>query len=729
MKQSWILIACLSLAVSFSGTKYVNATPPVPSTLSECMAPVPDIPALPETETLYGDVNGDGMVNVLDLIAIVTYIMGGSPDPFDLEAADLNGDGIVNILDVVFNVNIILGVPGIPCPGIPAVTYEGQIYNTVSIGAQCWFRENLNIGTFISSTTSGYLQTDNDIIEKYCYDNDIANCALYGGLYEWGEAMQYETTGGSPGICPPGWHVPTDNEWKILEGTVDSQYPVGDPVWDNFYFRGLDAGGNLKKEGIDDWFSPNTGATNVSGFTGLPGGSRNGNWGTFNNLHGTGIFWTSSQNDQANGWYHSLEHSNAGVYRDWRYKAYGFSVRCLKGCSPQPTQADAGPDQLNIPGTSATLAGNTPASGTGMWEIMSGTGGTISNPVNPTSVFQGIAGNVYALSWTITTICGSSTDQVTVSFACSPQPTPANAGPDQPEVPGTSTTLAGNTPEFGEGLWAIVSGTGGTINNPNSPTSEFQGLADNEYTLSWTISTVCGSSADAVTISFAPGMEQPCQGISTISYYSQTYNTVEIGSQCWLKENLNVGTMISSNSGGQLQTNNGVIEKYCYQNNTANCAIYGGLYEWKEAMQYVTTEGAQGICPEGWHIPTDNEIKILEGTVDSQYPVGDPVWDNLGWRGLDAGGNLKEEGTTHWNPPNTDATNSSGFTALPAGYRYQPNGTFSSIGNGNQIWCSSEYVSNTTFSWSRNMTWTTGQISRAFIHKETGISVRCLKDL
>ncbi len=616
--------------------------PMVPLSLTESMTPISYFPALPEEEFLYGDTNGDGVVNVLDIIAIVNFVMGGSPDPFDLQAADVNADGIVNIQDIVITVNIILDIPGIPCPGIPTVTYEGQTYNTVSIGEQCWFRENLNVGIFITSTTSGYQQANNGIIEKYCYENDIANCSLYGGLYEWGEAMQYETTEGSPGICPPGWHVPTDNEWKILEGTVDSQYGVSDPVWDNLYYRGLDAGGNLKETGTTNWFAPNTGATNESGFTGLPWGARNGNSGLFYHLNNSGYYWTSSQNDQSNGWYRSLSFNDARIYRDWRYMAYGFSIRCLKGCSPQPTQSNAGPDQLNIPGT--------------------------------------------------------------------------------------STTLAGNTPEFGTGWWAIVSGTGGTIITPSSPTSEFQGLADNEYTLSWTVTTVCGSSSDMVIISFASGMEQPCEGIATVSYSGQTYNTVEIGSQCWLKENLNVGTMIQSNSGGQLQTNNGVIEKYCYGNNAANCATYGGLYEWKEAMQYVTTEGAQGICPVGWHIPTDNEIKILEGTVDSQYPVGDPVWDNIAWRGLDAGGNLKEEGTAHWNSPNTGATNSSGFTALPAGYRYQPTGAFSSIGNGNQIWSSSEYITNTTFAWSRNLTLSTGQISRAYIHKETGISVRCLKN-
>ena len=152
----------------------------------------------------------------------------------------------------------------------------------------------------------------------------------------------------------------------------------------------------------------------------------------------------------------------------------------------------------------------------------------------------------------------------------------------------------------------------------------------------------------------------------TDSRDGQTYNTVQIGDQCWMAENMNIGTMIN---GSNDQIDNGVIEKYCYDNVPANCDTYGGLYQWNELMQYETTQGIQGICPTGWHIATDEELKTLEGTVDSQYGVGDPVWDETGNRGLDAGGNLKETGTTLWEPPNTGATNSSGFTALPSGYR------------------------------------------------------------
>ncbi|RLD55104.1 MAG: hypothetical protein DRJ05_13490 [Bacteroidetes bacterium] len=143
---------------------------------------------------------------------------------------------------------------------------------------------------------------------------------------------------------------------------------------------------------------------------------------------------------------------------------------------------------------------------------------------------------------------------------------------------------------------------------------------------------------------------------------NQTYTTVQIGTQCWMAENLNIGTMIN---GSNIQTDNSTIEKFCYDNNTSNCDTYGGLYQWDEMMQYAFTESIQGICPIGWHLPSDAEWCTLEDEVDA----GTIDCGLAGWRGIDVGGNLKETGTLHWNSPNTGATNSSGFTALGSGSR------------------------------------------------------------
>ena len=89
----------------------------------------------------------------------------------------------------------------------------GGYYRTVSVGNQCWMKDNLNVGTRIDNTV---VQAQNATVEKYCYNNSELNCNTYGGLYQWNEAMQYSTTEGSQGICPTGWHVPSDTDWTTL---------------------------------------------------------------------------------------------------------------------------------------------------------------------------------------------------------------------------------------------------------------------------------------------------------------------------------------------------------------------------------------------------------------------------------------------------------------------------------------------------------------------------------
>jgi uncharacterized protein (TIGR02145 family) len=112
-------------------------------------------------------------------------------------------------------------------------------------------------------------------------------------------------------------------------------------------------------------------------------------------------------------------------------------------------------------------------------------------------------------------------------------------------------------------------------------------------------------------------------------------------------------------------SDDGEIEKYCYGGSEANCDLYGALYQWREAMQYSNTEGVRGICPEGFHIPTDLDWNTVEGTADSQFGVGDPTWDGTLWRGSDVGTHLKS--ATGWDS-NGNGTDITGFIALPAGY-------------------------------------------------------------
>jgi len=244
--------------------------------------------------------------------------------------SDANLDGQSNNLDKndfwLPNVGESCQVPGaIPfnC-GDPLVdSRDGQSYNTVQIGTQCWMAENLNIGTVIDGIDE---QTDNGTIEKYCHYDNISHCDTYGGLYQWNEMMQYTTTPGVQGICPPAWHIPADEEWKQLEGEVDGLYGYPDPEWDQAGMRGSDAGLNLRS--TSGWYSGN--GIDLYGFTALPGGHRNDE-GSFEYLTFGGYFWTSDHSNSALSWYRELYY--AFYYEIGRYdrdKLYGLSVRCLK---------------------------------------------------------------------------------------------------------------------------------------------------------------------------------------------------------------------------------------------------------------------------------------------------------------------------------------------------------------------------------------------------------------
>jgi uncharacterized protein (TIGR02145 family) len=212
------------------------------------------------------------------------------------------------------------------------VTYAGESYPTVQIGTQCWFQKNVNVGTMVLGAND---QTNNSILEKYCYNNDTANCSIYGGLYQWAEAVQYQngasnTASPSPafagnikGICPTGWHVPSDSEFCTLTTFLDATINCGT----NGY-SGTDAGGKMKVvSGL--WASPNTGATNSSGFSALGIGYRE--W--FGSFDWAGIenyFWSRTDFSNSESKSISLVNNSSFIGIGKPGKIYGFSVRCIK---------------------------------------------------------------------------------------------------------------------------------------------------------------------------------------------------------------------------------------------------------------------------------------------------------------------------------------------------------------------------------------------------------------
>ena len=191
---------------------------------------------------------------------------------------------------------------------------DGNVYQTVQIGDQCWMAENLKVKHYRNGDPILHL-TDNvgwtsTSSGAYCaYDNNESNVETYGRLYNW------YAVDDSRNIAPGGWHVPTDDEWQTL---VD--YLGGSSV----------AGGKLKEAGTEHWNSPNTGATNESGFTALPGGYRYGSNGSYYNMGYGGYFWSSTENYSYYAWYRTLYYGNSEVGRGSSSKQYGFSVRCLR---------------------------------------------------------------------------------------------------------------------------------------------------------------------------------------------------------------------------------------------------------------------------------------------------------------------------------------------------------------------------------------------------------------
>ena len=208
--------------------------------------------------------------------------------------------------------NITVTVSTFTC-GTSTITYNGVTYNTVQIGSQCWLKENLktthyNDGTSIPNVTDNAIWETTTSGAYCCYDNNPSNCNTYGALYNW-YAVNTDK------LCPNGWHVPSDAEWTTLVN-----YLGGASV----------AGGALKEAGTSHWSSPNTSATNSSGFSALPGGYRDDSDGSFDNLGINGYWWSSTEYDGSLAWDRSLNYYNAYVSRYDDDKWYGFSVRCLR---------------------------------------------------------------------------------------------------------------------------------------------------------------------------------------------------------------------------------------------------------------------------------------------------------------------------------------------------------------------------------------------------------------
>jgi uncharacterized protein (TIGR02145 family) len=293
-----------------------------------------------DTVVIGGDISNDGGSSIV--LRGVCYSTSPNPNMGNSRTEDGSGMGSFNTVlrglasstmyyarsyaknsnGVVVYGNEVSFTTGVPAPsfscGTSTVTdADNNSYNTVQIGTQCWTQSNLkvskyrngdNIPTGLSNsawqgTTSGAYAI---------YNNDPVNDGLYGKLYN-----HYAVTD-SRGLCPTGWHVPSDAEWTILENHLGG--------------TGV-AGGALKSTAMQPtpggWASPNTGATNSSGFTAPPGGLRYNN-GVFSSMADYGFWWSSSVSSASNAWNRYLNSNYSGILRYDYVRASGFSVRCCR---------------------------------------------------------------------------------------------------------------------------------------------------------------------------------------------------------------------------------------------------------------------------------------------------------------------------------------------------------------------------------------------------------------
>ena len=206
-------------------------------------------------------------------------------------------------------------VPAFQCGDVLVDARDGQEYPTVLIGDQCWMARNLNIGEMVPGTQN---QGDAGLIEKYCYGNDPENCETYGGLYQWNQVMDYSTEEGTQGICPPGWHVPSDDEYKTLELALG----MSEAHVNLTGFRGAGVGTAMMADGD-------------SGFEALFGGARNSSGG-WQFIEGSptyefGYFYTSTEAVNTNNAFRRClrsDSSGVGRYNSWN-KRFGLSLRCV----------------------------------------------------------------------------------------------------------------------------------------------------------------------------------------------------------------------------------------------------------------------------------------------------------------------------------------------------------------------------------------------------------------
>jgi uncharacterized protein (TIGR02145 family) len=599
-------------------------------------------PTTSGTITIDGSGMGSFVSTLTGLTASTTYYA---------RAYATNGVGTAYGYEVAFTTMPLLGQP---CPGAPTVTdIDGNIYNTVKIGNQCWTQSNLKVSRYRNedtiptglsdaqwgSTTSGSYSI---------YGNIPGNDSTYGKLYNHFSVMD------SRGLCPTGWHIPTDSEWNLMVKYLD---PNADTLCPNCT-QTYTVGGILKSLATQPtpggWNFPNSGATNSSGFTAEPGGLRSAN-GLFFNL-GIDGFWWSSSSSGSYAWFRLLAWHNSAIYRNYYTQEHGFAVRCLR-------------------------------------DSLVGGGGSASVPSLTTLAISGVSSTGVLTGGDVTSDGGSAVTSRGVAYGLTSNPTTL----------GTITT-------DGSGVGSFVS----TLSGLTASTTYFvRAYATNG------VGTAYGN--EIIFSTNTSNGFSSCGGVIDVD--GNTYQTVQIGTQCWTQSNFTVSKYRNGDNIPNItdntqwsQTNTSSTGAWCNYNNDANNGTtYGKLYNW-----YAVND-IRGLCPTGWHVPTDSEwnlmVKYLDPNADTTCVVCLPYTNA-------AGTVLKSP--SGW-ASNGNGTNLSGFTALPGGGRFN-DGDFGNLGSNIYVFWWSSSVMGLGNAWCRYLNYYDAYIDRLNYDHRRGFYIRCVRD-
>jgi uncharacterized protein (TIGR02145 family) len=389
---------------------------------------------------------------------------------------------------------------------------------------------------------------------------------------------------------------------------------------------------------------------------------------------------------------------------------------------------------------SASVAFTAPASNGGSvitgYTVTSSPGGITATGATLTINVTGLTnGTAYTFTVVATNTVGNS-----VASTASTAVTPV-APSTVPGAPTGVSAIAGNAsasvaftaPASNGGSvitgYTVTSSPGGiTVTGATSPINVTGLTNGTAYTFTVVATNTVGNSV-ASTASTAVTPFNPCGSITTVlDGDGNSYQTVGIGTQCWTRTNLkttkyndgvtSIPLDASVGSGTWSTQTTGVYTIYDNESSTgSNATNYGFLYNWYAAAGIITNSGSptKNICPTFWHVPTETELAHLEN-----YLGGISV----------AGGKMKSTDTQPttggWNIPNTGATNESGFSALPSGFRSDLTGSFDNIGNRTAFWSATDFNSN--LAWTRLLTHSGNFVSNNVSNKLMGLSIRCLKD-